>query len=180
MAAKPKAAAKKTAAKGPSPELMARMGEVAVEEEAKAESAPLPANADELVQAAEEAHDLKDEIDRREAETKQLKDRYDQLRKQVIPDGMKALNMLNSQGKGSFTFSRGKIHLEQKLYASCTEENRPKLIAFLRQNGDADIVKETVNAQTLSAYIRERRGEGLNDPPGVSVHEEVTAKMTKR
>lgn len=149
------------------------------EEEDRLENLAIPATNEELIQIAEEMYDLKDELDRKEAETKQLKDRYDQLRKIVIPDAMKNLGMINSKGKGSFTFSRGKIHLEQKLYAACTKENQDVLFAFLRESGDDEIIREIVHPQTLAAYIRERRGEGLIDPPGASVHEEVTAKLTK-
>jgi hypothetical protein len=159
-------------------DLKAAIFQDAVAEE-QLENVAIPATNEDLIKAAEEMADLKREIDQLEAEAKQRKDRYDQLRKVVLPEAMKRLNMLNSKGKGSFTFSGGKIHLEQKLYAACTRENEPLLFEFLRVNGDEGLIRETVNSQTLSAYIRERRGEGLNDPPGVSVHEEVTAKLTR-
>lgn len=149
------------------------------EEQAEQAAAEVPVSNLDLIQAAEEFAQLKDEEARLDAELKQVKDRRMQLGKEVIPDLMQKLGMVNNKGKGSFTFSGGRIHLEQKLYASCSEAGRLELFPFLRESGDADLIKETVNAQTLSAYIRERRSEGLNDPPGVSVHEEVTAKLTK-
>lgn len=147
------------------------------EEEAK--KAATPITNEQLMALAEEFRTLRDEKDRLEAELKQVNDRYGQLRTKELPEAMSRLGMINAKGKGSFTFSGGRVHLETKLYAACTEENRPKLFEFLRKNNAADLIKETVNPQTLSAYIRERRGDGLKDPPGVSVHEEVTAKLVR-
>lgn len=145
-------------------------------DEAKAET---PVTNENLMTLAAELLQIEEQKAELEAQVKQVTDRRKQLRTQLIPDAMKALGMVNNKGKGVFTYGGFRIHLEQKVYASCSEAGRPLLLDFLRQNGDDELIKETVNAQTLSAYIRERRSEGLNDPPGVSVHEEVTAKTTK-
>lgn len=152
----------------------------ALEEEAQQEEASSKAAAshDELISLSNELVHLKDEIDKKESELKQFKDRYDEIRKTLLPDMMKKLSLVTSNGKGSFTFSGGKIHLESRLYASCSGVGQPTFFKWLRKNGAADLIKETVNAQTLSAFIRERRGDGLKDPPGVSTHEEVVAKLT--
>lgn len=155
------------------------LDQIAADAELDDGDVPVAVSHEGLIKDAEELRTLKDELDQKEAEVKQLKDRYDQLRKVIIPDKMRNLGLVKSNGKGSFTFGGGRIHLESKLYASCSEANRPTLFSFLRSEDAADIIKETVNTQTLSAYVRERRGDGLQDPPGVSVHEEVVAKLTK-
>ena len=128
---------------------------------------------------AQELLGLEDEKAELAAQLKQVEDRRKQLRTQLIPDAMKQLGMINTKGKGSFTYGGHRIHLEQKVHASCSEAGKSVFFPFLREAGAADLIKETINPQTLSAYIRERRADGLNDPPGVSVFEEVTAKLTR-
>lgn len=138
-----------------------------------------PVSNEQLMSYAKELIGVEEELQQKEAEVNQLKDRRKQLRTQLIPDAMKALKMLNSKGKGSFTYQGNRFHLESKISASCNEANRPILFEFLRHQGDENLIKETVNPSTLSAYVRERREDGLNDPPGIAVFEEVTAKRTR-
>ena len=59
------------------------------------------------------------------------------------------------------------------------EAGKPELFRFLKENGAEELIKPTVNPQTLSAYVRERRGDSLMDPPGVSIHVEEIAKLTR-
>lgn len=132
-----------------------------------------------LVQLAEEAVACKETIDDLEAKVKEYKQRYDELRKTLIPEAMKRLGIVSDTGKGSFTFSGGKVYLETKVKAGCTKAMEPKFHAWLRSHNAADLIKEAVNVQTLSAFVRERRAEGLDDPPYISIFEEVTAKISK-
>jgi len=152
--------------------------EDALEQNARAEAAPEATSLD-LIAAAEEMKYCKDEAERLEAEAKQYKDRYNQLRERTVPELMKKLGLLNAAGKGSFTFSGGKVHLETKIAASCTKANQETFFNWCRSNGAQDLIQETVNHNSLSAFIRERRGDALADPPGVAVFERVTAKITK-
>lgn len=48
----------------------------------------------------------------------------------------------------------GDFSLRVDLYASA--KNTPKLIKWLKENGEENLVKETVNAQSLSRVIREK------------------------
>ena len=138
-----------------------------------------PITSEVLMGFAAELMQIEEQKAQLSAELKQVDDRRKQLRTQLIPDAMKELNMVNAKGKGSFTYGDYKFHLEHKVMASCSKENRPIFFAYLRKQGDDEIIQEVVNPMTLSAYVRECRADGLNDPPGLSVHEEVTAKMTK-
>lgn len=153
--------------------------EAEAEEKELEEKTAAPITNTGLMELADELIHLEEELAELTAQVKEREDRKKQLRNREIPEAMSALGMVNAAGKGSFTFSGGKIHLESRLYASCSEEGRRLLFPFLRKENAGDLIKETVNASTLSAYVRERRGDGLGDPPGVSVHEEVTAKLTK-
>ncbi len=53
----------------------------------------------------------------------------------------------------------GEFKIIPKSFPSVTKENMPLFIAWLRQRGDGGLVKETVDAQTMGAYIRERMEE---------------------
>ena len=137
-----------------------------------------PVSNAQLIEYAEEYRTLKDQKDQLEADLKGVNDRIKQLREVHIPQMMQKLGMVKGT-RGSFTFQGGKIHLETKLFASVPEPNRHGFFGWLRENGEGDLIKEQVNAQTLSAWIRSRREDQLADPPGVSIHELTSAKLTK-
>lgn len=148
------------------------------EEQELARRTKIPATNNDLIALAEEMLTAKQEADRLEADAKQHKDRYNQLRTRDIPDKMKELGYVNSSGKGSFTFAGGKVHLETKVNASCASANQPILFAWLEANNAADLMKTVVHPSTLTAFVKERREAGLADPPGISVWEETKAKLT--
>ncbi len=132
-----------------------------------------------LIKYANELADLSDDIDKKEDVVKDLKARKDHLRKVLIPDLMKKAGLVNSQNKGSFTIPGRKIYLETRVNASVTEAMKPALFAWLRKQKLGDMIKEVVHSQTLSAFVRGRREDGLTVPPTVSVHEETVAKVMK-
>ena len=148
------------------------------EDKELAERTKVPASNNDLVLLAEEMLNTKTEIDRLTAEAKQYTDRYNQIRTRELPEKMKELGYVNSSGKSSFTFAGGKIHLETKLSASCASANQPVLYDWLNKNNAADMIKQVVHPSTLTAFVKERRAEGLEDPPGISVWEETKAKLT--
>lgn len=55
----------------------------------------------------------------------------------------------------SITVGDRSFSLMSKTYYSCLAENRPALFALLRRDGLDSIIQETVNANTLSASMRE-------------------------
>lgn len=171
---------KKAPAKKVPDHLMAEMVDDAISQDEDAESGTVvKGDASQLAVLAEEMQGLKDQADELESQAKQLKDRYNQIRQQELPDLMQSLGMINSAGKGSFTFSGGRVHIETKVFASVRKDDVEQFHAWLRENKAEDLIKEAVNAQTLSAFVRERRGEDLPDPPYVVTYEERVAKITK-
>jgi hypothetical protein len=151
----------------------------AAEREEEERRAAIPTTHEGVIQLAQEMLAAKEEADRLEAEAKQHKARYDEIRETLLPDMMRTLGMVNSKGKGSFTFPGGKIHLETSLHASYAKADEVVFFDWLRSNGAEDMIKEVVHTQTLSAFIRERRGDDLPDPPGVRIHEPMKAKLTR-
>lgn len=132
-----------------------------------------------LSELAEELLALGDRIKDLAAEKSAAQARYDELRKSVIPDTMRKLGMVTSDGRGSFTFGGGRLSLQNKVYTSCPAANREALIEYLKANGAADLVRETVNDQTLGAHVRALREEGQPLPPMVNVYDEQAVQLTR-
>ena len=124
---------------------------------------------------------LKGEVQRAEADVKLLKNERDQIAKEVLPDAMRAAGLVGDNGKGSFTLADGtKVHLRTNMYASYIKAKQVAFFAWLVANGHGELIKETVNAQTLKAFIREQREEGNDIPQDlVTVHDEVVAVAVK-
>ncbi len=132
-----------------------------------------------VTELAEEMLLEDDTIKDLEAQVKQHKDRYNEIRTRALPDKMRELGLVDNRGKGSFTFAGGKVHLETRLSASCAAANKPQLFEWLKLNGAGDLVKPDVHQATLTAFVKERRLDQLADPPGLSIWEETKAKLTK-
>lgn len=65
----------------------------------------------------------------------------------------------------------GSISLaKSQVYASCTKENQELLFSFLREVDRADIIKETVNAKTLSSFVKELIEDGTAIPECISYY----------
>lgn len=129
-----------------------------------------------LVSYGEELVDLKAEIDRLTESKKFAQARYDELRKEAIPEEMEAIGI-----KGSFTLSTGeRLTASTKTFASVKAADREDFHDWLRAQGAADLIKEAVNPQTLSAFARERLENGEDLPPIVQVYTETTVSVTKK
>jgi hypothetical protein len=79
-------------------------------------------------------------------------------------------------------FDRGgnKFYLTRKVYASAVPEKKPDLFSWLRKEGHGDMIQETVNAQTLAAFVRELLDENEDDklPEDLDPLLNVTKKQT--
>lgn len=147
--------------------------------EAEQEQASMAAAGDASLSAlAEQLVGLREVLESMEEERKNIQAQYDQLRKVTIPEAMRRAGLV-AGNRGSFTAAGGKVHLETRVFAGYDRAHQQEFFSWLDENGLGELVKPTINAQTLSATVRERREEGLSDPPFVSVHEEVTAKFVK-
>lgn len=65
----------------------------------------------------------------------------------------------------------GTVYLSSRLFASCTQENLPKLQEWLKQIGAEGLLRPYIPNQTLSALVRERmeKGEAIPDFINVTV-----------
>lgn len=84
-------------------------------------------------------------------------------------------------------FSRNKktFYLSTRLFASALDGNKDALFGALRENGYGDLITETVNANTLSSFVKEQRemngGEEVPEWLGsvVNVCEKTTVGIRK-
>jgi predicted nucleic acid-binding Zn-ribbon protein len=74
-------------------------------------------------------------------------------------------------------------YLQSKVYASAVPERKQELYEWLKENGYGDLVYETVNANSLAAFVREQLEESDELPEGLSelvnVYEETTVGIRK-
>jgi len=90
----------------------------------------------------------------------------------------------------SFTHKQFQFSLSTRMFASADKEHKEELYEALRENGYGDLVYETVNANSLSSFVRERMEEfsEANDgedglPPWlegkVNVYDKISVKVAK-
>ena len=95
-----------------------------------------------------------------EAELRQVQDRLNELEPGLV-------DMLVEEGIQRTTVDGYTAYLQEDVWASPLDGNIAGLCAALKVAGFGDMVAETVNRQTLSAWVRERRKDGEPLPPAV-------------
>lgn len=101
--------------------------------------------------------ELQSQAEELEDELKPIKKEIDKLRLELIP------NAMNDEGISSMTLpSIGRVTLTADLYASIPDKDAG--YEWLRENGYADLIVETVNANTLKAWAKEQMKNGVELP----------------
>lgn len=126
-----------------------------------------------LVTAMIRARDL---VDRLEAQLREARAAHDDIRKRALPELMQSLGLVGPDGRGRFTHSSGNlVYLRVKVWASIKKDAQEETFAWLKAHGHGSLVREVVNPQTLSAFVRERIEDGEPLPPGISTAMETVA-----
>lgn len=123
-------------------------------------------------------------------ELAELKDR-----KKALDDELKAVNARIAEVEEqlaskmveeeiqSFQRSGKTFYVTTKVFASAVPERKVELFAWLKDHGFGDMVTETVNANTLSAWVREQLEESESLPEGleelVNVYEKTSVGIRK-
>lgn len=129
----------------------------------------------ELADKLKAAKERKKELD---AETKTNNALIEELDQQLSA-------VMAEQEVPKFSRNGSLFYLSSRLYASPKEGMRQDMIAALRANGYGDLVTETVNANTLSSFVKERIAESeVGDMPQwldsvVSTFEKVSVGVRK-
>lgn len=66
-----------------------------------------------------------------------------------------------------------------RLYASCTQDNMPKLLEYLNSIGRDDLIKTTVMPQTLSSFCAEKLEAGEAVPEFISQYFKPVLKLNE-
>lgn len=99
---------------------------------------------------------------------------YDMLRFNVVPEFMTDEDITNITVDGV-----GRCNVQDDVQVKV--EDKPKLFAWLIENEKEDMIVESVNAQTLTAFVRQRMkaGEELPDGDIIKVTPVVRAAITR-
>lgn len=97
---------------------------------------------------------------------------YDTLRFTVVP------KLMDTEGIPSVTVAGvGRVNLQDDVQVKVTDQG--KLRDWLVENEFEDMIKPTVNAATLSAFVRRRLKEALDLPEAIDVKPIVRAVITR-
>lgn len=103
---------------------------------------------------------LKEAIDVKKAELKDLNEEYDLIRMNEIPD------VMDETGVGSINIKGvGTVYLTDDMYVSFPDKEAG--YGWLEDNGFGDIIKPYVFPQTLKAFVKEQLGDGNEIPEDV-------------
>ena len=83
-----------------------------------------------------------------------------------------------------FSRNGSTFYLSSRLYASPVAGKKEELFAALKENGYGSIVTETVNANTLSSFVKEQMAENDEEVPAwlaekISTFEKVSVGIRK-
>lgn len=134
------------------------------------------AQSDDIFLMADRLRDLRDTKADLENQLKQVNAQIEEA-EQALAQAMLAEEMQNFVRAGQM------YYLTTKTYASPVAERKAELFQWLKANGYSDLVQETVNANTLAAFVREQLEEDDELPDGlgelVNVYEKTTVGMRK-
>ncbi len=130
-----------------------------------------------IFEMADKLKDMQERKKELDAETKALSADIDTLNL-LLSDAMTEAELDRFSRNGS-TF-----YLKSRIFASPAAGRKEEMMEALKKNGYGTLVVETVNAQTLSSFIKEQReANDGNDPEWlngiVSVFEKVSVGIRK-
>lgn len=111
-----------------------------------------------MLQAAELLKQLRDQKDDLEERLKKVNASIDEAEKDLS-------DMMAEAETPNFTHSGFMYILTTKTRASARAGMKAELFAALRENGAGDMIQETVNANTLSSYVKEQMSENGDKVP---------------
>ncbi|ABW18836.1 gp33 family protein [Alkaliphilus oremlandii] len=124
-------------------------------------------------------------------ELKNLKDWKKQLdeERKTVNSQIEALKndlsqLMIEEEMQSFNRAGMMFYLNTKFYASAIPNRKENLFKALKEEGYGDLVYETVNANSLAAFVREQIEENNEELPGwlkglVSTYEKISIGMKK-
>lgn len=110
--------------------------------------------------------DLEDKVD-------VLKTKIHEAKTVTIPPLMEKYDILEVRIEHA-----GLLKKKPIIYASYSKANEEVIFEWLRERGDGDLIKPTLNHRTFESYARELVEENEPMPDEIKVHPVVTASLT--
>lgn len=126
----------------------------------------------EMVNELRAAKDRKDALD---AELKEVNKTIRTLAEQKIPEYMDDNDIEKATVEGV-----GTVYLSTKVYANVRAENKDAFYAWLRETGNAALIKEYVFPSTLNAFVKEQLGNGVALPDVLEARLYPTANLRRK
>jgi hypothetical protein len=100
--------------------------------------------------------------------------RVKELTTEVIPQ------MMDENDVEKFTIEGvGTIYVSTEVYAYVKKEDEAQFFAWLRENGNGDIIREYVFPKTLQSFAKEQLGNGVDLPEFLKAAKVPTAKLRR-
>jgi len=112
-----------------------------------------------LPELAQEQVDVKIMIEKFKAEASIWQKRFDHLRLHRVPEMMESMGVDNVK-----LTDIGRLSTRPEIYASIMPDMKEDAYDWLREEGHGDLIKGTVNAGTLKAFLKEQIREGVAFP----------------
>lgn len=126
---------------------------------------------------------LADRLQSLKERKKHLEDETKTVNAEIEETEAKLADLMIQEEMQNFTRNGQMFYLQTKTYASAVPERKSELFAWLKENGYGDLVYETVNANSLAAFVREQLEESDELPESlaelVNVYEKTTVAMKK-
>jgi len=137
----------------------------------------------EQVGTADDIFSLADRLQGLKQQKSQLEDEIKAVNAEISETESKVAGLMLEEEMQNFTRNGLIFYLSTKIYASAVADRKEELFAWLKENGYGDLVYETVNANSLAAFIREQLEEVEELPEElaklVNVYEKTTVGMRK-
>lgn len=130
-----------------------------------------------IFEMADELRALKDRKDELKAEEKDVNKRIEQVEQELVA-------AMVEEETDKFTRAGKTFYLNTRFYARAIPALKQDLYQTLKDEGYGDLVYETVNANSLSAFVKELREENMDEMPDwldglVDGYEKTTIGMRK-
>ncbi len=119
---------------------------------------------------------LKTDIGAKEKVIRELKDGLEQLQDYLLPKKMNAEDLQTISVKGV-----GRLSVRGEVRISAKAANKFELQDWLKKNGFAELIGETINSSTLKAFVVECIMEGREYPEDmINMHSFDRVTLTKK
>ena len=126
---------------------------------------------------------LADQLAALKQRKRELEDELKEVNAKIGRVDQELSNLMLEEELQSFNRNGQTFYVNTKTFASAIPDKKQELFAWLKENGYGDMITETVNHNTLSAFVREMLSETDQLPEGleelVNVYEKTTVGIRK-